>query len=633
MLLTSALAKKMITHKIKLFFILFCFGIPSSGTTAQQLEQQHQSSDIRVLIDVSGSMKKNDPKNLRLPALRLLIGLLPADASTAVWNFGTKAEPLIPLGLADEKWKNNAQRASKKIHSRDLFTNIGPALEVAVADWDKRPSKLNQRSIILLTDGMIDIGKDAAKNTQERTRILKKMLPEIEQTGASIHTIALSKNADHTFLQELSTKTDGAFEQTESAEQLERIFLRLFEKTTKPDSVPLVDNKFVVDESILELTLLVFKPQNARPTDVIEPDKKKYNKKNAPSYVKWQSEKNYDLITISQPKTGEWSINAQTDPDNRVLVVTNLQIQTNHIPNNLFAGENLNITLFMSDNNKKITDDNFLQFISMSAAQKEPLANKKSSATKKRWFLHDNGLRGDLKAHDGLYNVQIHKTLDIGKNQFTFQASTETLQRQINYSVMIHDTKLLSTRVEQQQKNNTNYHQILVSPNIEFVNPRKMKMSAALLEGDTSQNDDTTEIINLQQINTNILEWSYESDSLDPQKDYHIIIHMQTKTRTGRPIDYTSQPIQLNLPTFENLPLKPEQPPKEEVHKTGDEKEPEIIEEDQQETPAKEEPDWLMGAIIAVIVNIIVGIGGWFAYRKWKKARETAYDELTGELE
>ncbi|MCK5648653.1 MAG: VWA domain-containing protein, partial [Gammaproteobacteria bacterium] len=342
--LTSALAKKTIAHKIKLFFILFCFGIPSSGSAEQQLEQQHQSSDIRVLIDVSGSMKKNDPKNLRLPALRLLIGLLPADASTAVWNFGTNAVPLIPLGLADEQWKNNAQLASRKIHSRDLFTNIGLALEAAVADWDKTPSRLKQRSIILLTDGMIDIAKDDAKNTQERTRILKKMLPEIEKTGVSIHTIALSKNADHAFLQELSSKTDGGFEQTDSAEQLERIFLRLFEKTTKPDSVPLVDNKFVVDESILELTLLVFKPQNARPTEVIEPGKKKYMQKNAPSYVKWQSEKNYDLITISKPKTGEWSINAQTDPDNRVLVVTNLQIQTNRIPNNLFVGENLNLT-------------------------------------------------------------------------------------------------------------------------------------------------------------------------------------------------------------------------------------------------------------------------------------------------
>ncbi|MCU7939286.1 MAG: VWA domain-containing protein [gamma proteobacterium symbiont of Bathyaustriella thionipta] len=628
-----ASAKKISADKIKSLFLIICFTMPTLmwnfAWSADAVESQPQSNDIRVLIDVSGSMKKNDPKNLRLPALRLLVGLLPPDTSAAVWNFGTKAESIVAPGLANEKWKKSARQASKKIHSRDLFTNIGVALEAAVADWGGNPSKLNQRSIILLTDGMIDIGKDKTKNTQERTRILNDLLPKIQQTGANIHTIALSKNADHEFLQQLSTKTDGGFEQTDSAEQLERIFLRLFEKTTKPDSVPLVDNKFLVDESILELTLLVFKPQHARPTEVIEPDQTQYQKKNSPAYAKWQSEKNYDLITITRPKVGEWSINAQTDPDNRVLVVTNLQIQTNRIPNNLFSGETLNVGLFMSDNNNKITDDNFLQFISMSAKQKEP--------NKKRWFLHDNGLRGDTKAHDGLFNVQIKKTLELGKNQFTFQANTETFQREINYSVIIHDTKLINTRAEQIQKNNTNYHQILVTPNIEFVNPRTMKMSALLVEGDLVENEDSAQAITLQQINPNVLEWSYESDILDPDKDYHVIIHMLTKTRTGRPVDYTSHPIQLNLPQFDNLILTPNQLITDE---TASIKEDSVSIEKPVEEPVQaiteteaEEPDWLMGIMIAVIANIIFGVGGWFGYRKWKQGREAAYEELTGELE
>ncbi len=57
------------------------------------------------------------------------------------------------------------------------------------------------------------------------------------------------------------------------------------------------------------------------------------------------------------------------------MIVTNLQIQTNRIPNNLFAGETLNISLFMTNDNEKITDDDFLQFISFSAQQTSP--NKK----------------------------------------------------------------------------------------------------------------------------------------------------------------------------------------------------------------------------------------------------------------
>ncbi len=607
---TLASVRQFYTDTIKLFGLLFLF-IPTYSIAAQQVEQQPQTSDVRVLIDVSGSMKKNDPANLRLPALRLLVGLLPPDSTAAVWTFGTRAEPLILPGITNDKWKTQARRASSKIHSKDMFTNIGLALEAAIADWGDKPSHLHQRSIILLTDGMIDISKDRRKNAAERQRILTELLPEIEKTGASIHTIALSANADHDFLKQLSTKTDGGYEQTDNAEQLERIFLRLFEKTTRRDTVPLVDNTFLVDDSIMELTLLVFKPKGARPTEVVEPGRKKFTLTRKPAYVKWQSEKNYDLITISRPKAGEWSINAQTDPDNRVMIVTNLQIQTNRIPNNLFAGETLNISLFMTNDNKKITDDDFLQFISFSARQIDP--------NKKRWFLHDNGLRGDKEAHDGIYNVQVRKTLEIGKNQFVFQASSETFQREINHSILVHDINLISTRVDQIQKANKNYHQIFVSPNLEFINAKKIKLSARLIENGQSR------VIELNRYNPKLLEWSYESDSLDPDKDYQIVINMLTHTRNGRPIDYTSRPIPLTLPKFDNILLAPE--PAQKNKKTIIEKAAEP------EPPVKEKTDWTMGIIIAVIVNLIVGVGGWLGYRKWKLNRELAYAEIMEELD
>ncbi|MCU7837574.1 MAG: VWA domain-containing protein [gamma proteobacterium symbiont of Taylorina sp.] len=609
------------------------------------METPSQNSDIRVLIDVSGSMKKNDPKNLRLPALRLLVGLLPPDSTASAWNFGTNAKLLVPLGSTDEKWKETAHQASKKIHSKDLFTNIGKALDAAIADWDEQTpdSKTGQRSIILLTDGMVDISKNDKKNNKERNRILTELLPKIEKTGAQIHTIALSKNADHDFLKQLSTKTDGGYEQTDNAEQLERIFLRLFEKTTQRDTVPLVDNKFLVDESILELTLLVFKTKDASPTIVIEPDKNSYQQNNKPGYVKWQSENNYDLVTITRPKVGEWSINAQTDPDNRVMVVTNLQIQTARIPNNIFIGETLNIALFLTDDNKIITDDNFLQFTSISAMQIKPVNN--------RWFLHDNGLRGDKEAHDGIYNVSINKSLSIGKHQFTLQAKSETFQREVNYSLLVHDINLINTRVIRTNKNNKEYHQILVTPNIEFIRAKKLQLSASLMGGglakgnqsDSERLDDTdnTRVITLEQKNPKVLEWTYKTNQLNPDKDYYIIVHLIGKTRNGRAIDYVSKPIQLNLPKFKHSPITAEQllidepvEPAKPVKAVAKEKPVVITPPIEEEIIVTEESfEWLIGIVIAIIANIILGIGGWIAYRKWKQNRDTAYEDITGELE
>lgn len=47
-----------------------------------------QNDDVRILIDVSGSMKKTDPSNLRVPAMKLINGLIPAGAKAGVWTFG-----------------------------------------------------------------------------------------------------------------------------------------------------------------------------------------------------------------------------------------------------------------------------------------------------------------------------------------------------------------------------------------------------------------------------------------------------------------------------------------------------------------------------------------------------------------
>ncbi|KKN16602.1 hypothetical protein LCGC14_0974140, partial [marine sediment metagenome] len=47
-----------------------------------------ESPDIRIIVDISGSMKETDPNNLRQPAVRLLARVLPEGSTAGVWTFG-----------------------------------------------------------------------------------------------------------------------------------------------------------------------------------------------------------------------------------------------------------------------------------------------------------------------------------------------------------------------------------------------------------------------------------------------------------------------------------------------------------------------------------------------------------------
>ena len=121
-------------------------------------------SDVRILIDISGSMKHNDPHNLRAPALRLIVGLLPTGAESGVWTFGQYVNMLVPLDVVDANWKDKARAASKQINSNGLYTNIEDALKRATWDWNT-PDPHVRRSIIMLTDGIVDVSKNDAEDT------------------------------------------------------------------------------------------------------------------------------------------------------------------------------------------------------------------------------------------------------------------------------------------------------------------------------------------------------------------------------------------------------------------------------------------------------------------------------------
>ncbi|MEL0069131.1 MAG: vWA domain-containing protein, partial [Gammaproteobacteria bacterium] len=148
-------------------------------------------SDVRVIVDISGSMKKNDPNNLRIPAIQLFSQLLPPDSQSGVWTFGQYVNMLVPLSEVTPEWKAEALRTSKQINSVGLFTNISGAIERASFDWSEADPD-TKRSLVLLTDGMVDISKDPAKNAEAREELLNTLLPRLKQAGVTIHTIALS---------------------------------------------------------------------------------------------------------------------------------------------------------------------------------------------------------------------------------------------------------------------------------------------------------------------------------------------------------------------------------------------------------------------------------------------------------
>ncbi|MCW8899911.1 MAG: VWA domain-containing protein, partial [Gammaproteobacteria bacterium] len=287
-------------------------------------------TDLRVLVDISGSMKKTDPNNLRRPAIRLLAGLIPDDSRSGIWNFGKQVNMTVKIGAVNDAWRNAAREQSKEISSAGLYTNIENAMRKASFDW-KEPDPKYKRNLILLTDGHVDISQDEKVDEASRKRILKEVLPLLEKAKVKIHTIALSDDVDENLLSTLSSYTDGLYRKVSSAEDLQKLFLQMLEQSVELDTLPIEDNRFNVDANINDMTLLVFNKDKEKPTSIVTPGKKTWSSKSQNDQIKWFSDDGYDLITIKKPQQGQCKIMAPVDENNRVVVATNLKLKINEL--------------------------------------------------------------------------------------------------------------------------------------------------------------------------------------------------------------------------------------------------------------------------------------------------------------
>lgn len=569
-----------------------------AGATAAD---KPEKNDVRVLIDISGSMRGNDPQNLRRPALRMLVGLLQPGTRAGVWTFAKWTNPLVPLGEVDKAWKKKALAASKQIRSPGMFTDIERVIRDATKDISGPPTDYS-RHLVLLTDGMVDVSKKAGESAASRQRIIDELMPALRARGIRVHTIALSERADHELMKQLSAETGGWYQQVDSADQLSRVFLKVFEQVGKPEGVPLKGNHFTVDASVKEATLLLFRKPDSQPPVLISPKGEKYTDSDLVAGVAWYRDQGYDLITIGSPMRGQWTLQADVDPDNRVMIVTDLKLRTSEVPAHLSVGEDLSLSAHLSNKGKVVDRKAFLRLLDVRAdaiteAGSDPLG------------LNDEGKEGDAKAADGRYSVRYREDRPFDEVELLFSVDSPTFMREKRYRVRVHEPAAL-----------------------QFVDDGK----AVQVEADTAVLANGASLTVWQQ---------------DDKKHQKLLAAAEGKYRLIEP----AQPVYFKVEgksRLGNLVVReygPVYPPGVEAPQPAKNPEPAVAEASSQsaapaepaesakeepvpEAPAEEE-GWLMPALIVGLGNLLLiggGLGAWWFLRRRKDDEDP---DLADEIE
>jgi len=499
--------------------------------------------DVRIIIDISGSMRQTDPNNLRIPALNLLLELMPEGAQAGIWTFGRYVNNLVPVNSVDDAWREQAKNSAIGITSFGLQTNLSGALNDAA--WGLKSDSGYQQSVILLTDGKVDMADSGNANseeinTAERKKLMSQVLQKYRVAGANIHTLALSDLADKNLLQEIALETDGLYSEAQDAEALMKAFLRAFDRAVPADQVPMDDNTFVIDDSVKEFTALIFKrSEGSQESALLAPGGGRLSELEHPESVRWHKDVSFDLITIKQPEAGTWIAEADLDPSNRVTILSDLALSVEGIPATIFPGDKLDVEISLTNEGIVIDQVEILRLTDM--AMKVITASGREGSK----VLSDP----ENPPPGGVYREGLYRLKEMGQYQVDIIAEGRTFQRKRSFSM----TMIQPVEITHHPDEDKGVYRIEVRALSDNLDVERSRVIAKI------KSPDENTIIQSVVFDVEAQAWISEVEATKGPGQYRVDLNVRGVTQSGRNFKVKPEGI------IFNLPIEPEESAQENV--------------------------------------------------------------------
>jgi Mg-chelatase subunit ChlD len=193
-----------------------------------------QKMDIVLVLDNSGSMKKNDPELLARDMVTDFLIELGNGTRLGMVIFDRTAELAESLiDMTKPEAKASFLKSLNRVNYSGSFSDSPAAIERAIYELKTRGRKDARKAIVFLTDGIVDTG-DKARDREKETWLKQDLAQGSKKEGIRIFGIAFSNSADFSIIQTLAFKTDGEYFRVYNVVDIHRVFKKLYEIITEP---------------------------------------------------------------------------------------------------------------------------------------------------------------------------------------------------------------------------------------------------------------------------------------------------------------------------------------------------------------------------------------------------------------
>ncbi|MBF0515624.1 MAG: hypothetical protein HQK97_00710 [Nitrospirae bacterium] len=295
---------------------------------AEAQDEGYAPSSVVFVVETSLAAAKADPQGLLFHALKLSAAVLSQDDSFGLIAFDEKdAKVAGKITPADSATYKSIDSISKFSSDNNSSSNPYNALSLALKEFALKDISATNRIIVLVS------ASAAYANTPEedkkiRTAIMNELVPVFKDKGIRLFTVPLGVDADKDFLEELSRSTGGFSYPCPKAGLLNSTAAAIYETIKSPDILPSDLGKFIVDESIDQLTMVLSKKPDFK-LILQSPEGENYSAGKSTAGVSWSQFSNFDIVKIDAPEPGLWNFLSVDEKSNHLYVSTHLRVSAN----------------------------------------------------------------------------------------------------------------------------------------------------------------------------------------------------------------------------------------------------------------------------------------------------------------
>ncbi len=316
-------------------FVLLFWGLLAGAWVSQGAEAREVQ--IIMALDISGSMKRTDPLRLLPKAAHIMVELLNEKDRLGILTFEDVTLTRLAPAPLTPGYKRRGFQELTRLQPRGLYTDIHQVLAAALKTYG--PPGQAQRALLLISDGQMDIDPLKGNSKTFVERVHQEIMPAYKKAGIPIYTVAFTPESDQVLLKTLADQTGGRFLLISEAKDLHRAFTNFYEILKGPQMAPLVGNRFVIDALVQEAILVVTRSTQGKPVALEDPKGRKLSPDS--DGVRWFAAPTFDMVTLSRPEPGNWTVSGHKEGDGKIILMTDLKLEIPHLPEDPGADEAL----------------------------------------------------------------------------------------------------------------------------------------------------------------------------------------------------------------------------------------------------------------------------------------------------